>query len=308
MQMRAKRHHPIVNQSLSLCSALLLILATICFVPLKAAHAQELKSDFSVPKRAKLADSAKNEGPGNTNDHANIAKVQRQELSDATTVIDPNALAQEKVLASVETRPFTKAKRGEIAIGIGVMASDIFLIYMPLSLRGAYHFDEHWALEATASFTGCFTTQLGPNQERAAAQKCVRFLSPTYDQLMNKNASIANIRQLVIREYQVARFGLNPIWSPIVGKFAIANSGIVHFDINLSAGLGVVLLEVLDEKRIGERSLHVSFEGNLGIGARFFILDFLGIRLDFRQYFFGKEKKKSLATSSEFSLGLSFLL
>lgn len=69
--------------------------------------------------------------------------------------------AAEKAIAVIETRPFTKAGRGEIALGIGTIASDIFLIYLPVTLKGAYHFKEWVSLELSASYMGCFSDETG---------------------------------------------------------------------------------------------------------------------------------------------------
>ena len=93
-----------------------------------------------------------------------------------------------------------------------------------------------------------------------------------------------------------------------MGKFALANRGIAHFDLNLTAGLGVQIVETPDTVEIGAIKYGASFEGNLGIGVRFVFLDFVGLRMDFREYLFGKQNDKGLGTASEFSLSVSFLI
>ena len=216
--------------------------------------------------------------------------------------------ADTKQIAVVEPRPFTKEGRGEISLGLGTIASDVFLVYLPVTLRGGYHFKEWMSLEASASFMGCYGSEVGDDLVRAAGQKCHRVLKSSYKQLKQENLDMTHVGHVIMREYQVARFNINPIWSPFVGKFALGNDAIVHFDLNLSAGLGVVLIELMDDERWGSSSIKASFEGNLGAGVRFVFLDVVGLRFDFREYLYGKQESRGLATASEFAISVSFLL
>lgn len=229
-------------------------------------------------------------------------------LNTEDATLDPMQSASEKAIAAIETRPFSKAGRGELSLGIGTIASDLFLVYLPVTLRGAYHFKEWVALEVSASYMGCFSSETGENQTRAAGQKCMRILTPTYDRLMGSTADQIQLRSVKIKEYQTARFAVNPVFSPFMGKFALANQAIAHFDLNLTAGIGVQIVETPDDIEIGKLHYNASFEGNLGLGVRFVFLDFVGLRLDFREYLFGKQNDKGLGTTSEFSLSVSFLL
>ncbi len=231
---------------------------------------------------------------------------------DETVVVQTDAFdamtsSELKQIVTVEQRPFTKEGRGELALELGTIASDVFVVYLPITLRGGYHFREWIALEASASFMGCYSDDVGPNLERGAGQRCQRVMKSSFNQLTKENVNLTHISHVVLEEYQVARFDINPVWSPFVGKFALGNTAIAHFDLNVTAGLGVVLVEqMIDE--LGNHEIKASFEGNLGAGVRFVFLDFVGLRLDFREYLYGKQKDRGLATASELSLGVSFLL
>lgn len=216
--------------------------------------------------------------------------------------------ADDKQLAVVEPRPFTKEGRGEITLGLGTIASDVFLVYLPVTLRGAYHFKEWISLEASASFMGCYSNEVGDDLQRASGQKCHRILKSSYRQLSQENLNMTHVGHVIMREYQVARFNINPVWSPFVGKFSLGNDAIVHFDLNLTAGLGAVIVEWMDEENHGSSDIRASFEGNLGIGLRFVFWNVFGLRLDFREYLYGKQEGHGLATASELMLGFSFLL
>jgi len=224
-----------------------------------------------------------------------------------TDAFDAMTSAELKQIVTVEQRPFSKEGRGALSLGLGTIASDVFVVYLPITLRGGYHFREWMSLEASASFMGCYSDDVGSNLERGAGQRCQRVMKSSFKQLTEKNLNLTHVSHVVLEEYQVARFNINPIWSPFVGKFALGNSSIVHFDLNLTAGLGAVIVEqMIDE--LGNHELKASFEGNLGAGVRFVFLDFVGLRFDFREYLYGKQDDNGLATASELSLSVSFLL
>ncbi|MBQ9816393.1 MAG: hypothetical protein IJM59_02845 [Proteobacteria bacterium] len=237
---------------------------------------------------------------------ASPGEVVSLDTEDAS--LDAMQSADEKAIAVIEKRPFSKAGRGELSLGLGTIASDIFLVYLPVTLRGAYHFKEWVSLELSASYMGCFGSDVGKNQTRAADQKCMRFLTPTYDRVTGSAASQTQLRNIILKEYEVARFTLDPVFSIFMGKFALANDAIAHFDLNLAAGIGVQIVEMPDNTNMSKINYGAAFEGNFGLGVRFVFLDFVGVRLDFREYLFGKQRDKGLGTSSEFSLSVSFLL
>ncbi|MFA5623663.1 MAG: outer membrane beta-barrel domain-containing protein [Bradymonadales bacterium] len=211
-------------------------------------------------------------------------------------------------LSTLQSRRFSKSKKFELTPSIAVIASDIFVIYLPLTLRLAYHFNEAVSLDFQASYMGCFSGKVGKSQTRAASEHCLRFLSAGYERLTGRYQSATQIRNIAIQEWQVARFHLNPIWAPFYGKFSLANKSIVHFDLHITAGIGLLLVETIGREDAQKVKLHPVFEGNLGFGMKFFFHDFLGLRFDYRSYLFPKQRKKGLGTASELSVGLSFLL
>ena len=224
------------------------------------------------------------------------------------TTLDPMQSASEKSLVSVEPRSFTKAGRGEISLGLSTMANDIFVVYLPVTLRGGYHIKEWVSVELAASFMGCFSGDIGENQTRAASERCMRFLTPTHKRLTGDVGKVTQLRSVTVEQYQAARIDINPVFSLFMGKFSLADAAIVHFDMNVTAGLGVQIIEMLDKGDIGKLEYGASFEGNFGLGLRFMFLDYVGLRIDFREYLFGKKRDKGLGTASEFGLSVSFLL
>ena len=219
-----------------------------------------------------------------------------------------SASADNKAISVVQPRDFTKAGKVEITPGLAVIPTDIFMTYLPLDLRIAYHFNEAVSLELSSSFLGCFSSESGDHQERTYRQHCLRFPTPLYDKLTVNEQEITQIRNVSLKELQVARFYLNPVWTPFYGKFSALNAQIVHYDFSLTAGVGVLLTETPDETDISNRFINAAFEGNLGFGLRFMFREFFGLRFDFRQFLYMKQEGRGLGTSSEFSLGLSFMI
>ena len=215
--------------------------------------------------------------------------------------------AREKGIAVIEPRPFGKSGRWEAGIGLGTIASDIFLVYLPVTVRGAYHFREWVSLEVSGSFMGCFSDDVGADSLRASGQRCMRFTTPGYDRLRDDGADMAQVRSATLMEYSVARVAANSVFSFLMGKFTLGQGAIGHFDLNATAGLGVQIMERPDENEHGAIRYGASFEGNFGLGLRFVFVDFVSVRLDFREYLFGHLRDKGLGTASELTLGVSFL-
>ena len=225
----------------------------------------------------------------------------------AQTAVESSVSAQEKGIAVLEPRPFGKSGRGEISIGLGTIASDIFLVYLPVTLRGAYHFREWVSLELSASYMGCFSNETGDGQLRASGQKCMRVTTSGYNRLTGSASELTQLRNVTIREYEVGRLALNPVFSPLMGKFSLGGQYTGHFDLNLTAGIGVQWMERPDAASPGLMHNEVSFEGSFGLGLRMVFLDFVGVRLDFREYLFGHAQIGGLGTASELTLSVSFL-
>ena len=88
-----------------------------------------------------------------------------------------------------------------------------------------------------------------------------------------------------------------------------------HFDVHLSIGAGAV---GVDLSALNFSTHDVNVAGNIGIGFRIYLLDFLAVRFDYRQFFHASKKLQEtgpqqyevtangLAKPAEFTIGLSF--
>jgi outer membrane beta-barrel protein len=79
---------------------------------------------------------------------------------------------------------------------------------------------------------------------------------------------------------------LNFGYVPLYGKFALFNRSIVHWEIFASAGIGATITEVIprDPKNSYLAFKNTDLTPNVGIGSRFFILDWLTVNFTLRDY------------------------
>ena len=187
---------------------------------------------------------------------------------------------------------FTKDGHHELGLSIGIIPNDPFLTYFPIGLRYDYFFVEDISIEVNASYVGLQSN------------------SDLTDFLLNENK--LQVSSIEVSDKAIFRAAVDIVWAPFYGKFAILNRKISHFDINLAAGLGMVFLEKGMNDATGETEYDFRPEVNLGLGFRFFLVDWFCVRIDFRQYIYPKENQAGdwddTAIPSELTLGFGFLL
>ncbi|MDX9721543.1 MAG: outer membrane beta-barrel domain-containing protein [Myxococcota bacterium] len=212
---------------------------------------------------------------------------------------------EKRVIRTLQKRLFAKFARLEFTGFLGIVPNDPFVFYMPIGLRVDYHFNEAFALEFASSFLGCFTGDVSGDQERGIEQGCLRIASDLKNELISEKGERTRINTITLLDQQVARFGLAAMWSPFFGKVAVMNDSLVHFDVNLVGGAGLVVLESINPDTLRDVAFDFSFEGVLGAGFKFYFGERYGIRADFRQYIYQKQRGSGTASPSEISLGFS---
>ncbi len=234
-----------------------------------------------------------------------------QDVSLASPVMDDGAAdlqlswAEKRQIRTLQRRLFAKFDRVEFSGSLGIVPNDPFVFYLPVSLRVAYHFNEAFAIEGAGSFLGCFTNNVGDGQERGFSQGCLRIASDLKNELAEEKKDRTGIRSIEIRDQQVGRFDLLAMWSPFFGKVAVLNDGLVHFDVNVVGGAGVLVTESLNRQDLRKVDYMLGIEGVLGAGFKFYFGGRYAIRADFRQYIYQKQDGRGTATPSEISLGFS---
>lgn len=186
---------------------------------------------------------------------------------------------------TLQQRRFLKSKRFGVSLYGGLIPNNIFEQYVPVGLRLSYFILENIGVELSGSYNIKLKTRLE-------------------NQIREESGLAAG--QVLIGDTQVSHTNFGLVWSPFYGKAAFYNSGLVHFDLYLFAGAGIVVAETTPDFNAKPES-EVKPEGALGGGMAFFFGDHLVGRVDFRQFVFPKvEGVGGVANPSEVSLGLGF--
>jgi len=194
---------------------------------------------------------------------------------DAVEDDDETSLADR--IKAVQRKVFIKRRRLELTPLLGLSVNDPFFQHVTLGGALAYHVADAFSVEARGGFV-----------LSAAETNAVRFVRRETDSLLDEAQ-----RQL---EYHGE---LDLLWSPIYGKFSLFGEMILHFDTYVAAGGGVF---ATDAGPYGA--------ANLGIGQRWFLSEWLVLRLEYRNYFFAEDRagETNLRTPGIFNFMFSFFL
>lgn len=184
-------------------------------------------------------------------------------------------------IETLQKRLYRKESRWEFELFTGVIPNDEFYTYFPLGGRADYFFAEDFGVEVWGSYLIRVSSELRD------------FLESNFNQSL-----IVDIPQSL---QWLA--GANFLWSPIHGKFGIFTEKLAHFDMHLAFGVGAIGTTV---RNLNEEKGKVDIAGNVGLGMRFFLSDSIGLRFDYRQYFYPAEGG-GLSHPAELTLGVSFL-
>jgi outer membrane beta-barrel protein len=172
---------------------------------------------------------------------------------------------------SVQRKVFIKRGRFEFYPQVAFSLNDAFFRNVMLSGSVGYHLSDSLSLEASAGWVAARTES-----------NVVQFLRRETDSLLEDNPEL---------EYKA---DLNFAWAPIYGKLSLFGEAILHFDTYLTLGGGVFGTNVGTQPA-----------GNVGIGQRYFITDWLVVRLEFRNYFFVEERAGESDLQTPGFIGLS---
>lgn len=188
--------------------------------------------------------------------------------------------AKKRDVRVIQKRLFLKESRHEFTVFGGLIPNDEFFTYVPVGGRYDFYFQEDFAIEVFGSYVFAIDTDL---RDFLQAEDLLFIDSPQTLQWLA---------------------GASVLWSPIHGKFGIFTTKLAHFDLYLAFGAGVIGTTVIDQTtRVEESKVDVS--GNVGLGVRFFLNDFVALRFDYRNYFYPAETG-GVAFPVELTLGVSF--
>jgi outer membrane beta-barrel protein len=173
---------------------------------------------------------------------------------------------------SAKERLVQKTNRHELGVRGGQYVSDLFDSSYVVGGLYAYHLTEDFAVEASGSYTR-IRSQGGPELERIFSV-------------------------LGGQKRQSLLFFSNLVWSPLHAKLQ-SGSSIVHFDVQVTAGAGVV-----------DSALSSGIAGNGGVGFMFMVGRALALRIDLRDYVYRQEllTRRLIVNDLAITGGVSVLL
>jgi outer membrane beta-barrel protein len=166
-------------------------------------------------------------------------------------------------IKSVQRRHFVRGGRFELQPYVGLHVNDAFQNNLLLGAAANYHFAESLGIEARVAYS---------------------LLNSASESLKSVRAeSEVNPLQSTLSGLAVLNFA----FAPIYGKFSLFADSIVHFDLGLSAGAGVVFTQDsggLVPEADAKTGLRPTFD--LGIGSRLVLAEWLTVSLDLRDYLY----------------------
>ncbi len=196
---------------------------------------------------------------------------------------------EKRDITNIHKRAFMKDGRHEFALFFGVIPNDDFFTYIPLGLRYDYHVTEDIAIELAGSYLIKENSELEDFIET---------------QILDNNAIAVELPQFL--EWQA---GAGVLWSPIYGKFGAFATKVAHFDFGIELGLMALGTRVQPEGK-AEAKARVDVGGNVGATLRFYVHEFVALRIDYRHYFYAArdadDNNRGLSYPLEISFGVSF--
>lgn len=186
---------------------------------------------------------------------------------------------QRRDVKVIQKRLFRKEGRWEFTPFFGVTPNDEFWTYLPVGARIGYFLDEDLSIELNGAYVPSVQSDLK-------------------DFLQSNGLLDVDLPQRL--EWYA---GVNGLWAPIHGKFGIFTTKMSHFDMFLAFGAGAMGTKLFKRDQFDKRQIDI--QGNLGLGFRFFILDWLALRLEYRHYLY-LAAGGGVSFPAEISLGVSF--
>lgn len=165
---------------------------------------------------------------------------------------------------------FLMGGRFEISPGVSLSVRDAFWQKIGFGAAFTYHFNEDLAL----SLRGMYNVSLvsGGAQICAPDGGCQ---PPTRDELTTLNGQPANVAY----GYLSLLTSLDLQWSPIYGKLSLFAEKFLSFNMYFLAGPSFLMYGPQNTPTAG---------GNVGVGFRFFINEWLTVRLEVRDVIYGE--------------------
>lgn len=206
--------------------------------------------------------------------------------SNATAIqLNPDQLRgnnEKNPVSVLQNRYFTKAMRPEVGLATGSFLNEA---YTNTALRGArfsLFITEWFGVEVQS-----FDTSVTDSEDRKVLNQ-QRYQDPDTGEIVSPDPEVNNVSSIK---------DINAVFAPFYGKLNLMNSMILYSDLYLTAGVAKV----------------ETFQGDLnaitlGAGQRFYFLQSLSFRIDFRDRIYKETRAKRDSTRHAYSVdfGLSY--
>ena len=184
--------------------------------------------------------------PGEAKKAADVAGARRRSWED---------------IVVVPRKAFLKKSRLELAPFAGITLNDPLIRHYSFGLDLNYYITDVLSVGAEGQY---FIKELSERESLVGLQY---YLVPT----LNK-----------MKYHYALTFG----YVPGYGKFGLFNKWIVHWDLTFGLGVGMIRTEIIP-RAFGDKSFtNDNITGQVGLGVRLFVLDWLTLSITFRDYMY----------------------
>ena len=177
------------------------------------------------------------------------------------------ATAEQDKIKVVMHKSFIKKMRFEMTPVVGVSLNDPFKTRLPVGAHLVFHIGENFAL----GLTGLWNFNLKSSDVT----------------IVRKSGAAPDVTEL---KYNAS---LDFYFSPVYGKMAFFSDVILNFDLFIVAGVGIMGASIPDESGIDklkgnllDASSGITVAGNIGVGGRLFLLKWLAVVVEIRDYIY----------------------
>lgn len=262
------------NPTAGLVTPLRALAAAIVLCGTAPAFAQEDDSDDAEESDDAAADA----GDSDAADGEDKPADDDAAAGDAATAVEKPVL--EETIYVVQGKRFLAQGHFELTPQFALSVNDSFTAHTGLLVSGLYHLKENVAIEATAGAFGWLDSRSG------APRLGGRDSDLTVELRQKENLAPERVK-LYQFPWLVAG---NLQWSPMYGKVSIHDLVLGQFNLYLSVGAGIagLQLETLTPGVAAEEFVELTSSiapiTSFGGGLRFYFTDWLGVRLEVRDY------------------------
>ena len=244
------------------------------------------QDDVPVADDATVADDAEASADDTAKNATGDDKATDADQDVADSAAAPALSAEKPVLEEtvyvVQGKRFLTEGRFELTPQFALSVNDQFTAHTGLMISALYHLKENVAVEATAG--AFFWWDEGASGPRLGG----RDTDLTVE--LRQKESLAPERVKLYQFPYVA--GANLQWSPLYGKVNVQDVVLGQFNLYLSVGVGVAGLQLEkltpspdpNNRFVELKGLPIALTTTFGGGLRFYFTDWLGVRVEVRDY------------------------